>query len=423
MIHPATLGVGVFTLVTAIVMKRMFPRVPYMIIGLVAGTLLSVVLNHFLYAGDSGAGVQAMGAIPGTLPPLSSPDFSLATIKQLAPAAFAMTLLALTEAVTIARSLAARHGHPVDGNQEFIGQGLSNLIGSFFSAYVATGSFNRSALNYEAGAKTPVAAGIAGALLIPLVIVIAPLLAYLPKSGMAGILFVVAWALVDFKAIGKIVRASRSESVVLWATFFATLFFNLEFAILLGVFLSLVIYLLQASKPRVLVRMPDPRYAQRRFSTDASLPECPQLKIVRIDGSLFFGAVSYVAERLRILARRNPGQKHLLIFARTINTIDVAGAELLVQVARQRKQAGGGLYMSHLQDVAVKILSRGGYLDDIGRQNLFDTKAAAISAIFEHLDRNICSRCDKRVFTECQSVARAPDAEADAVLVPQPERA
>ena len=140
----------------------MFPRIPYMIVGLIAGSVLSVLLNHFLYAQDPGAGVQVMGGIPGTLPPLSSPDFSLATIKQLAPAAFAMTLLALTEAVTIARSLAARRGHPVDGNQEFIGQGLSNIIGSFFSAYVATGSFNRSALNFEAGAKTPVAAAIAG---------------------------------------------------------------------------------------------------------------------------------------------------------------------------------------------------------------------------------------------------------------------
>jgi len=123
------------------------------------------------------------------------------------------------------------------------------------------------------------------------------------------------------------------------------------------------------------------------------------------------------------LARRNPGQKHLLIFARTINTIDVAGAELLVQVARARKQVGGGLYMSHLQDQAVKILSRGGYLEDIGPHNLFDTKAAAISAVFERLDRNICSRCDKRVFTECQSIARAPEAQIDAVPVPEPGRA
>ncbi len=422
-VHPATLGVGVFTLVTAIAAKRMFPRIPYMIVGLIAGSVLSVLLNHFLYAQDPGAGVQVMGGIPVTLPPLSSPDFSLATIRQLAPAAFAMTLLALTEAVTIARSLAARRGHPVDGNQEFIGQGLSNIIGSFFSAYVATGSFNRSALNFEAGAKTPVAAAVAGTLLIPLVIVIAPLLAYLPKAGMAAILFVVAWTLVDFNAIGKIVRASRAESVVLWATFFATLFFHLEFAILLGVFLSLVIYLLQASKPRVVVRMPDPRGAMRRFNTDASLPECPQLRIVRIDGSLFFGAVSYVAERLRILARRNPQQKHLLIFARTINTIDVAGAELLVQVARERRQAGGGLYMSHLQDSAVKILSRGGYLDEIGPQNLFDNKAAAIAAVFERLDRNVCAHCDKRVFKECQSVARAPEVEVDDTLLPEPERA
>jgi len=340
------------------------------------------------------------------LPPLSSPDLNLNMIKELAPAALAVTLFALTEAVSISRSLAARSGELVDGNQEFIGQGLSNIFGSFFSSYVATGSFNRSGVNYAAGAKTPMAAIIAGLLLMIIVLFVAPLLAHLPNAAMAGILFLVAFGIIDFAHIKKIVRASRSDSIVLWATFLSTLFLELDFAIMLGVFLSLVIYLHRASRPRVRVRVPDPRLPKQRFNTDPSLPECPQFKMVRIDGPVFFGAVNYVAERLRIIAKHNSTQKHLLIMARTISFIDVAGAEMLAHEASLRRKAGGQLYFHQLHDSAQELLERGGYLEDVGAENIFFTKGEAISEIFQRLDRGICVRCDKRIFNECRAVPK-----------------
>jgi SulP family sulfate permease len=347
-----------------------------------------------------------VGALPATLPPLSSPDLNFGMIKELAPAALAVTLFALTEAISISRSLAARSGELVDSNQEFIGQGLSNIFGSFFSSYVATGSFNRSGVNYAAGAKTPMAAIIAGLLLMIIVLFVAPLLAHLPNAAMAGILFLVAFGIIDFTHIKKIVRASRSDSIVLWATFLATLFLALDFAIMLGVFLSLVIYLHRASRPRVRVRVPDPRLPKQRFNTDPSLPECPQFKMVRIDGPVFFGAVNYVAERLRVIAKRNSAQKHLLIMARTISFIDVAGAEMLAHEAQLRRKAGGQLYFHQLHDSARELLERGGYLQDVGPENIFFTKGEAISEIFQRLDRGICVRCEKRIFNECRAVPK-----------------
>jgi SulP family sulfate permease len=201
----------------------------------------------------------------------------------------------------------------------------------------------------------------AGLLLMGIVVFVAPLLAYLPNAAMAGILFLVAFGIIDFAHIRTIVRASRSDSLVLWGTFLATLFLQLDFAIMLGVFLSLAIYLHRASRPRVRVRVPDPRLPRQRFSTDPSLPECPQFKLVRIDGPVFFGAVNYVAERLRIIAKHNAGQKHLLIMSRTISFIDVAGAEMLAREARLRREAGGQLYFHQLQESAHELLERGGY--------------------------------------------------------------
>ena len=223
---------------------------------------------------------------------------------------------------------------------------------------------------------------------------------------MAGILFLVAYGIIDFGHIRKIVRASPSDSIVLWGTFLGTLFLELDFAIMLGIFLSLVIYLRRSSRPRVRVRVPDPRLPKQRFNTDPSLPECPQFKMVRIDGPLFFGAVNYVAERLRIIVKHNSAQKHLLIMARTISFIDVAGAEMLAREARLRRQTGGQLYFHQLHESARDLLERGDYLDDISAENFFDTKGEAISEIFQRLDRGICVRCDKRIFNECRAVPK-----------------
>lgn len=404
-IHPHTTAVGVTTLAAGILTKLLFPRIPYMIAAMVIGSLLAVALGHTFER--AAADIHMVGALPASLPPLSSPSLSFSTMTTLAPAALAVSLFALTEAVAIARSLAMRSGQIINGNQEFIGQGLSNIVGSFCSAYVATGSFNRSAVNYQAGAKTPLAAVFAGGLLMILVLLVAPLAIYLPNAAVAAILFLVAWGLIDIQHIRRTLRVSRADSIVLAATFFATLFLELEFAILLGMFLSLGVYLSRTSRPRVLVRVPDPRHPRRLFTSDPSLPECPQLKLVRIDGSLFFGAVDYVAERLRALAKEHPEQKHLLILARSINFVDISGAELLAREARARRAMGGRLYLHQIKEATCETLRRGGYAEEIGPENIFDSKHVAIKSIFQQLDREICMRCDKRIFEECQSVPKA----------------
>ncbi len=409
-INPYITGVAVLTLVSGLLSRRFFPRVPYMISAMVVGSLASVILNATL--GQEHTGITTVGALPASLPPLSSPDFSLETIKELAPAAFAVTLFALTEAVSIARSLAARSGQHLDGNQEFIGQGLSNVAGSFFSGYVATGSFNRSGLNYEAGAKTPLSAVFAALMLMAIVVLVAPYAAYLPNAAMAAILFLVAWGLIDFHHIKRIVRASRAETAVLATTFLATLFLELEFAIFLGVMLSLILYLSRTSRPRVVPRVPNPADPRRKFTTDGTLPECPQLKIARVDGSLFFGAVPHVREVLKGYEQQKPQQRHLLLVASGINFVDVAGAEFLAEEAKRRRNLGGGLYLYQVKEGACEVLKQGGYVDEIGRENFFSSKRVALETITtERLDHQICARCRARIFLECRRLPGAADVE------------
>ncbi len=392
-------SVALFTLLSGIAVKRWIPRVPYMIVAMVSGSLLSYLLNQSL--GQSVTGIVTVGALPDSLPPLSAPNLTLENIKHLAPSALAVTLFALTEAVSIGRSLAARGGYRINGNQEFIGQGLSNIAGAFFSGYVATGSFNRSGLNFQAGAKTPLAAMFAGLFLMVIVVLVAPLAAYLPKAAMAGILFLVAWGLIDFKEMNHILHTSKRETGVLMVTFLSALFLELEFAIFAGVLLSLVLYLERVSKPLITTRTPDPRLHKRAFSCDADLPECPQLKFVRIDGSLFFGSVNHVQEVFERVRAENPGQKHLAILAQGINFVDLQGGEALAEEARIRKQGGGNLYLINVKQGLWASLEQYGCLDASGGRNVFQSKSAAIRGIYQKLDKSVCAGCQHPIFHEC----------------------
>ncbi len=399
-------AVGITTLATGILVRKLLPKIPYMIVAILAGSLLSVVLNAFF-----DAGIATVGALPSSLPPLSMPSFDPAVWRDLAPAAVAVTLFALTEALSISRAMAVRSGQHIDSNQEFIGQGLSNLAGSFFSAYVATGSFNRSGVNYEAGAKTPLAAIMAGVLLAVVVLLVAPYAAYLPNAAMAGVLFLVGYGLIDQHHIHQIVKTSKAETAVLAVTFLATLFLELELAIFAGVMLSLFLYLRRTSQPRILVRVPDPASERRVFTTDAHLPECPQMRIIRIDGSLFFGAVNYLQETLRTFERMSPSQTHLMIVMSGVNFIDIAGAEALAQEAKRFRAGGGGLYLVGVKEGVCEPLRRGGYIEDIGEDNIFQSKTLALKTIFGRLSRDICATCEKRVFLECAAQPREQAAE------------
>ncbi|VAW76205.1 Sulfate permease [hydrothermal vent metagenome] len=400
-------SVAVVTLLSGIAIKRWLPRWPYMIIAMLLGSLLAVLLNWMF--GEAVTQIGTVGALPDTLPPLSSPDFSLETIRNLAPAALAVTLFALTEAVSIGRSISARSGQRIDGSQEFIGQGLSNIAGSFFSGYVATGSFNRSGLNYQSGAKTPLAAVFAGFLLMLVVLLVAPLAAWLPNAAMAGILFLVAWGLIDFHEIKHILKGSRRDTSIMALTFFGALFLDLELAIFAGVLLSLVIYLERVSKPRMVIRAPNPHAPKHAFSSDPSLPQCPQLCFLRVDGSLFFGSVEHLQATFAELEEKSPQQKHLAVVAKGINFADLVGADALVKETKRRKARGGDLYLIGVKQGLWDSLERGDCIDAMGGRNIFQTKTAAVTGIFQKLDKDVCRHCDKRIFRECSSVPRADD--------------
>ncbi len=397
-INPYLLLIALATLLTAMLAKKFMPKLPNLLIGMIVGSVLALYLKNF-------TDIKLVGEIPAHLPPLSHPEFSFETIKLLAPQAFAVALLGLIEAVSISRAVATKSNQRIDSNQEFIGQGLSNMTGSFFSSYAGSGSFTRSGINYEAGAKTPMSAIFAALFLMVIVLLIAPLTAYLPIAAMGGVILLVAYNLIDFKQIKHTLSFSTSESSVLITTFLATLFLELEFAIYLGVILSLVLFLAKTSTPRIptLSFDEEPDAPKRKLINIKQKPvkQCPQVKIIRIDMSIYFGSVNHIQNRIAKIVE-NEHIHHILIVATGINFIDLAGAEAMIAENNSLKQHGGGLYFVGLKSNVYEFAARSGFIKHIGNTHFFDSKPAAIAHIYKKLDKDICAKCNALIFKECR---------------------
>ena len=395
-------AVAAVTLIVAMLVRKFLPKFPYLLFGMVAGGLFSLLI------GGESHGVKLVGAIPRGLPPFSAPEFSFETIKSLIPDAFAIALLGLVEAVSIARSVAAKSKQQIDGSQEFIGQGLSNMVGSFFSSYAGSGSFTRSGINYDSGAKSPLSAIFASVFLLLIVLLIAPVTAYLPIASMGASILLVAYNLVDFYHIKQIFRISLPEASIFLTTFLATLFLELEFAIYMGVLVSLFLFVGRTSYPKIISLAPNPKLANRSLQDvyEKKLDECPQLKIIRIDMSIYFGSLAAIQKEFHKLTKA--GYRYILIDSSGINFIDMAGSEMLEQEAKRLEELGGGLFFYNIKDSVFKYLLRSDAFKHIGDYHFFPSKKGAIQWVFTQLDEDICITCPRRIFNECSTVDREP---------------
>ncbi|MBL7814790.1 MAG: SulP family inorganic anion transporter [Saprospiraceae bacterium] len=391
------LFVALVTLLTSILIKRKNPRLPHMLIAMIIGSVLAVNL------GGESVGIKFVGALPSELPTPSVPSFSYSSIQKLMPNAVAVALMGLIQSIAIGRSIALKSKQRIDANQEFIGQGLSNIIGSCISCFASSGSFTRSGISYESGARTPLTAVFAAVLLMCIVLFIAPFAAYLPMPAVAGIIVVVAWSLIDFDYMRHVRKASKRDNIVGIATFLSTLFLDLEFAIFVGVILSLFFFLQGTSHPHLATMAPDHDHPRRQLMyiiRKKGLKQCPQLKIIRIDGSLFFGSIEHIAAFFQKV-RDEGNEKFVLILANGVHRIDFDGAEWLAEESKAWRERGGAMYVAGLKLIAQDVLIDGGFLEEIGEEYFYVSKTDAIGVLYQKLDPSVCRACSARVFLEC----------------------
>jgi len=385
------------TLVMTLACKKFLPKWPNYLIGLLFGGLLAYAIDAREH------GVQFVQAVSTSIPPFGAPELSLDSVRSLSSGAFAIALIGLLEAVSIARAISLKSKQQLDSNQEIIGQGLSNIGGSFFLCYLGSGSFTRSALNYESGARTPMSAIFASVFLFVILMAIAPLIVYIPIPAMAGLIMLVAWKLINFKEIKHILTSSISESVVLIVTFLAVLLVNLEFAIYAGVMISLSLFVRQTMRPGLPLNVPNAKVPGRPFMSPIlwKLPECPQALFARIQGSLYFGAVEYLEKEFRRLEQERPGQKHFGLMLDGAVGVDLAGAELLIEESKRRAARGGSLYLAVRYPPIRHKLAQFHVPREVGREHIFRRKMEMLPKLVENLDPEICATCTTRIFREC----------------------
>ena len=324
-----SLVLGVATVVVGALLKQWLPRWPTLLMTLVLG---SVVV--WLWPAMFGH-VQLVSAFVGRLPPFSGLPLDMDLILRLLPSAVAVGMLGLVTSLSIARSISARSQQLLDANQEVRAQGLSNIVGAFFSGSLSAGSFTRSGLSYEAGACSPLA-GVFSALWVALFAIFgAGLIAHIPIPAMAGSILLIAWGLVDHRGIRALLRVSRAEFVVMSLTCIATLLLELQTAIYAGVLASLFFYLKRTSQPRV---------QHWRDGED---------DVLRVGGSIFFGASHYLQVRLQ----RMHGAR-VVIEAQQINFIDYSGVEMLHQEARRLLRQDRSLTLRQARPQVVEELRK-----------------------------------------------------------------
>ena len=325
-----SLALGLATVLLGVALKLWRPRWPSLLISLVTVSVVAWSLPGMF------GHVPRVTAFAGQLPPLSPlPLFDLELILRLLPSAVAVGMLGLVTSLSIARSLSARSEQLIDADQEIRAQGLSNVVGSLFSGYLSAGSFTRSGLSFEAGARSPLAGVFSAGWVALFAVTGAGLIAQLPIPAMAGSILLICWGLVDHRAIRALFRVSRSEFLVMALTAAATLLLELQTAIYAGVLASLFFYLKRTSRPRV----------QQSREGEAD--------VLRVGGSIFFGAANYLQVRLQ----RCQGP-HVVIDARQVNFIDYSGVDMLHREARRLMRNGGSLTLQRARPQVVEELQK-----------------------------------------------------------------
>lgn len=343
--HLPTLAFGLGALAAMFAFRRFRPAWPGVLITAAVATALSAAVGF----------ERVVGHIPLGLPELKLPSFGFGMLGSLLATALAISLVGFMEAISIAKAIAARTRQRLDPNQELLGQGLANLAGCVTQCFPASGSFSRSAVNYQAGARSGLSAVVTGAIVMLTLLFLTPLLYYLPEAVLAAIIMMAVVSLVDFAGLRHAWRAQRHDGIAGVATFVLALALapHLDIAIFAGAGLSVVLYLYRSMRPRFAV-----------------IEEGIDLVVVRFDGELYFANAPYFEDKILDVAARFPAARHILVIADGINQIDASGDEVVRHLAGRLRGSGVTLEFSGLRPQVLDVLRATGTLDLIAARTV-----------------------------------------------------
>ncbi len=401
-VHYVSLGLGVATFALIFVLPRLNRKLP--------SQFLAVCLVSLLVAGLrlDRQGVLTIGRLPPAFPalsPLPLTDWNL--WQALWPGAVAITLIGLIEALTISRSLATESGQYLDNNQEMVGQGMANVVCGFLGGYCSSGSFTRSSLMYRAGGVTRMASIVSGVFVLIAVLGLGTLTQFLARPVLAGFVIATAVSMVNYRRVRQIVGTSKSETFIMLTTFGAAFLFPLIYVVAIGIAASLMVYVYKTSRPRVLPLVPTENFRHMRPVQDPQEAQCPQLRVLSIEGDLYFGAANHVEDLLRSSLPQVGDRRFVLLQLQNMVRVDISGVRVLENYVRFVREQGGDVYFFKVTELATRLFRSSGLHEFVGPDHFLDDDTA-IEYLFQRVlnPKECIYDCPHRVFQECQNLPK-----------------
>ena len=423
--HMLTLGMGILAIAIMAVMKKFVPKWPNVLVAVVITTVLSASFG-FEKQGGAVVGVVPEGL---TLPSLPT-DVSWDVLVQLISTAVIISIIGFMEAISIAKAMAARTRQRLDPNQELIGQGMSNVVSGLFQGYAVSGSFSRSAVNINAGAITGLSAVVTGCVVGATLLWLTPLLYHLPQATLAAVIMMAVINLVKIEPIIYAWRIQPHDGIVAVVTFLLTLIVapHLETGIIVGVLLSLGLYLYRTMRPRISILSRDPDGTLRDAEV-RKLATCDNISLIRFDGSLYFANAGYLSDTILSRVASKPGLKFVIIDAEGINSIDATGEEMLHDLAMRLESLGIELLFARAKKQIMDILKRTKFFEHHGKEKFFRLRTHAFEYAWEKLGDDHAATCPLKhakplsdiEAEEVQEAEAAAGAEISSEIAPEPE--
>lgn len=355
-IQPITLAIGLGSIFILVFFKKKFPRFPAPLLVVVLSTLVVYFLNL------DQKGVSIVGEVPSGIPNFSFPAFSFESIQVLLPIALTISFVGFMESIAVAKSIAAKEKYKVDANQELKGLGLANIVGSFFSAYPVTGGFSRTAVNYQAGARTGLASIITAILILITLLFFTSLFYYLPNSVLAAIVMVAVYGLIDVKEAIHLFKVKKIDGVTLLLTFILTLLLGIEKGILFGAAFSLFVFIWRSAYPHIaelgFIEQENVYRNIRRYPEAVTYPD---KLIIRVDASLYFANMSFLEEELRKKIASNNEIKQVILDFSGVNDMDAIAINLLGELIEEYRKNGIDFAFAGMKGPVKELVQKAGW--------------------------------------------------------------
>jgi SulP family sulfate permease len=399
-LHLPTLGIGLLAMGIIYGIKKFKPTFPAALVALVVTTLLVYGLKL------TKSGVAIVGKSQGGLPMPALPPFDFDMLFYLIGPAVVLALVSFAETYSVGKSISADTKQKLDVDQEFIGQGFANLVGSFFQCYPVSGSFSRTAINFASGARTGISSVITTCSVIIALLFLTPLLTHIPKAALAALVITAVLMLFHPREVFRLWKMNRHDGIVAICVFTLALIAKPDYALMIGILMSLVFFLWKTMHPRIVRIAKDPELNMFVNADVFKKPGCPQILHLRSDNSIYFANAEYTIEHIiERLGEIDTPAKFLLLDLQAMAFIDITGIDELRVLQEEVQIRKMELALMETHRPVIEVMKSSGFLTEMNPEFMLQKRGEAITTLFKHIDHDYCKNvCPHTLFFECKTV-------------------